>query len=296
MTATTWRMKAPRTGFSFATLMGRAALRHVLTMIVAGLLVYAFGALHGQWSDMHRWNKATADASLVLLTLTMALGPAARLWPALRRLLPLRREFGVYAVLLALVHTVIILDGWVEWDLFRLAGLAVHPDLGRYVMIEHGFGLANFIGIVALGYGFMLMITSNDWTVRLLSAPVWKFLQTGSYVLWALVVAHTAYFLFMHFVDFHKPVPPPNPLRWAFVALVALVLVLRCAASVQSWMRKRSMAGAPSGSARRRAETDGMPEASGALAASSPMGGGPARRASGDRRPRVGSAASDDLR
>jgi methionine sulfoxide reductase heme-binding subunit len=250
-----------RIGVRFAGWAGRAAPRHLLTIGIAAGLVYAFGAVHGHWSDMHRWNKATADASLLLLTFTMAAGPAARLWPALRRLLSFRREFGVYSVLLALIHTVIILDGWVEWDLLRLAGFALHPDLGRYVMIEHGFGLANLIGIVALGYGFMLMITSNDRTARFLTGPVWKFVQTGAYVLWALVVVHTAYFLFMHFLHFHRPLPDPNPLRWAFVGLIVLVLALRLAASFQSWQHRRKASGEPGG----RAETSARSRADGAM-------------------------------
>lgn len=236
-----------RIGVRFAGWAGRAAPRHLVTIGIAAGLVYAFGAVHGQWSDMHRWNKAAADASLLLLTFTMAAGPAARLWPTLRRLLTFRRELGIYSVLLALVHTVIILDGWVEWDLLRLAGFALHPELGRYVMVQHGFGLANLIGIVALGYGAVLMITSNDRTVRFLTGPVWKFLQTGSYVLWALVVVHTAYFLFMHFLDFHRPLPDPNPLQWAFVALVMLIIALRLAASVQSWQHRRKASRAPAG-------------------------------------------------
>jgi sulfoxide reductase heme-binding subunit YedZ len=53
----------------------------LLTILLSVLLVLLFGAVHENWSPMHRWNKATADASLVLLTMTMAVGPAARLWP-----------------------------------------------------------------------------------------------------------------------------------------------------------------------------------------------------------------------
>jgi methionine sulfoxide reductase heme-binding subunit len=250
MITSIWRRSSPTTppasqriGSSFSAWIGRTAVRHLITILLAAALVYGFSAVHGHWSPMHRWNKATADASIVLLTFTMAFGPAARLWPALRRLIPFRREFGIYAVLLALAHTIIILDGWVEWDLLALAGLAVHPDLNRHVMIQHGFGLANIIGIVALGYGLVLMITSSDRAVRLLSGSVWKFVQSGAYVLWALVVVHTAYFLFMHFLDFHRPLPAPNPLQWPFVGLVVLILALRWAASVQSWRQKRRGAG-----------------------------------------------------
>lgn len=230
--------------FSFSSVIMRTATRHVLTLVIATVLVYLFAEVHGHWSDMHRWNKATADASFVLLTFTMAIGPGARLWPALRRLLPFRRESGIYAVLLALIHTVIILDGWLEWDLAQLVGLAFHPTLQHYVMVEHGFGLANLIGVLALAYGIVLMAISNERSVRLLGGSTWKFVQRGAYVLWALVVVHTAYFLFMHFLDFHRPVPDPSPLQWPFVALVALVLALRCAALVKTWRRNSRKPGA----------------------------------------------------
>lgn len=225
-------------------LLFRTAWRHILVLFAAALLVFLFGELHQYWSPMHRWNKATADASIVLLAVIMALGPAAKLRPTWLRLLPFRRELGIHAVLLALAHTVIILDGWIEWDFARLVGLAFHPGLGSYVMVEHGFGLANLIGVLALAYGFILVATSNDRALRALGGSVWKFVQRGAYVLWALVVVHTAYFLFMHFLDFHRPQPPANPLRWPFVALIALVFALRCVASVRMW-RLRGASAAP---------------------------------------------------
>lgn len=218
-----------------ATLPKRTAGRHLIVIVVGLLTVAAFAAVHQEWSPMHRWNRAAADASIVLLALTMALGPLARLWPAWSRLLPLRRELGIYAMLLALAHTIIILAGWVEWNFARLFGLELHPGLGRYVMVQHGFGLANLIGILALGYGVVLVATSNNRAVRALGGQVWKFVQFAAYVLWVLVVVHTAYFLFMHFVDFHRPTPPPNPLSWPFAVLVVLVLVLRWSATVRTW-------------------------------------------------------------
>lgn len=216
--------------------------RHLAAVLLGAALVYAFGMVHGTWSPMHRWNRATADASVVLLALTMAVGPAARLWQGLRRLLPFRRELGIYSVALAAVHTAIILDGWVEWDFARLFGLAYHPILERFVMVQHGFGLANAIGILALLYGLFLKLTSNDRSVRLLSAPTWKYVQRGAYVLWALTVIHTAYFLFMNFLDYHRNTPAPNPLQWWFVGLVLTVQALRLAASLQTW-RQRGIQG-----------------------------------------------------
>lgn len=216
--------------------------RHTLAILLAILLVYLFGVVHGQWSDMHRWNKASADASFLLLTMTMAIGPSARLWPRMRRLVPVRRELGIYAIVLALIHTLIIFDGWIEWDFARLFGFEFHPGLGHYVMVQHGFGLANAIGLIALVYGMVLALTSTDRAVRLLGGPTWKFIQSAAYVLWALVVVHTAYFLYMHFLDFHRPTPEPNPLQVWFAGLVVLVLGLRIGASVLTWRQRRNQA------------------------------------------------------
>lgn len=216
--------------------------RHSLAILLAILLVYLFGVVHGQWSDMHRWNKASADASFLLLTMTMAIGPSARLWPRMRRLVPMRRELGIYAIVLGLIHTLIIFDGWIEWDFARLFGFEFHPGLGHYVMVQHGFGLANAIGLIALVYGIVLALTSTDRAVRLLGGPTWKFIQSAAYVLWALVVVHTAYFLYMHFLDFHRPTPEPNPLQVWFAGLVVLVLGLRIGASVLTWRQRRNQA------------------------------------------------------
>ena len=208
----------------------RTLIRHVVVLIAAATLVYAFSLVHGQWSPMHRWNRAFGDAAVLLLALTMTLGAAPRLFRASAKWLPWRRELGIYSVVLAFVHTVIILDGWVEWDFLRLFGFEFHPVDLKYVMLQHGFGLANAIGILALSIGLILLLTSSDRAVRFLGATSWKTVQTTALVFWALVVAHTAYFLFAHFLSFHRATPNPNPLQLPFAFLVLSVLVLRAAA------------------------------------------------------------------
>ncbi len=229
-----------RAGQPVPHLWRRTLLRHLVVVGLAAALVYAFGAIHGQWSPMHRWNRAFADASLALLVVTMSIGPLSRLWPALLRTVAYRRETGIYATLLAAVHTVIILGGWVEWDFARLFGYEIIPQTGEYVMFQQGFGLANVIGIAALAYALMLMLTSNDRSIRMLGSSVWKFLQNGATVLWGLALLHTAYFLFLHFLSFHRPTPEPNPLQWPFVVAVLSVLLLRAAAFLSTWSKKKN--------------------------------------------------------
>lgn len=218
----------------------RTLMRHVVVLIAAATLVYAFSLVHGQWSPMHRWNRAFGDAAVLLLALTMTLGAAPRLFRASAKWLPWRRELGIYSVVLAFVHTVIILEWWVEWDFFRLFGFEFHPVDLEYVMLQQGFGLANAIGILALGIGLILMLTSSDRAVRFLGSNSWKAIQMTALVLWALVVVHTAYFLYAHFLSFHRATPDPNPLQFWFAGLVLLVFSLRSVAYVQTVRAKSS--------------------------------------------------------
>lgn len=220
-------------------------LRHLLVVAFAAALVYGFALLHGQWSPMHRWNRALGDASLVLVTLAIGAGALSRLWRRLLWLLPFRRELGIYGTLAALAHTLVILSGWVEWDLLRLFGFEFHPQLGRYVMFQPGFGLANAIGFAALGFAIVLTATSNDLSLRALGASGWKFVQMGAVPLFWLTVAHVGYFLFAHFLSFHRQTPDPNPLQWPFVGLVLGVLGLRVAAFLVTARQRRAARGNP---------------------------------------------------
>jgi len=65
------------------------------------------------WDPEMRMWRAFGDASIVLLFASLSLGPAARLWRRFARILPWRREVGVWSAVTGLVHTVLVLDGWV---------------------------------------------------------------------------------------------------------------------------------------------------------------------------------------
>ncbi len=216
-------------------------VRHLQVLVLATLAGYLFLLLRAEWSPMHRYNRALGDVSLLLVALAMVIGPILRLtsWRLIRYLLPHRRELGIYAVIAALVHTVIILVGWVDLDFARLFGFEFHPGLQRYVMVQHGFALGNIIGIAALLYGIVLAVTSNNVSQSWLGTSVWKFIQQGAYVLWWLAVIHTGYFLFLHFLDYHRNTPEPNWAQWPFVILTLVVLALQIAASVVTWRKQR---------------------------------------------------------
>jgi len=219
--------------------------RHGVILALSALAGYLLLLSRAEWSEMHRYNRALGDLSFLLVAVAMMIGPLARLSSAriFRKLIPYRRELGIYAVVAAIIHTLIILIGWVNLDFARLFGFEWHPQLERYVMFQQGFALGNILGIAALIYGFVLAGTSNDFSQRKLGPSVWKYIQQGSYVLWWLIVLHTAYFLFVHFLDFHRAIPDPNWAQWPFVILVGIVLALQLAASMVTWRAQRNRRG-----------------------------------------------------
>lgn len=217
------------------------AVRHLVVSLLAGLLVGLFWASRPEWvTDMRLW-RAVGDAAFVLLAATLALGPAAKLSVTVGRLLPWRRQLGVWAALAAAVHALLVVNGWARWDLGRLFGFEYIPQLGYVARWEPGFGLANGIGLVTLGWLLLLAATSTDRAVRGLGPAAWKWLHSGAYTAFHLAVLHSAYFLFLHYApSFHAGVPAPNWFRLPLVAIGVAVLALQAAAFV-SLVRRRAV-------------------------------------------------------
>lgn len=219
-------------------------LRHLLSGATALLLTYVFWLTRPQWSAEMRLWRAVGDAGLILLLLALVIGPAARHWPTTAALIPWRRELGIWFGIMALGHTVLIIDGWARWDLQRFLGDEFVPQLDRYARVEPGFGLANLIGLVAIGWTLVLMATSSNRAIEALGGQAWKWLQYGAYIVFYLVVLHTVYFLFMHYTpSFHRTTPSDqNWFRFPFLVLALAVPALQLSAFARTVRRQRRAA------------------------------------------------------
>jgi sulfoxide reductase heme-binding subunit YedZ len=177
----------------------------------------------------------------MLLYITLALGPVARFIPRFWLLLPYRRELGIWFGISAIVHTVIIFDGWVNWDVAQFMGYQFIPQLGRTVRLESGFGMANILGLLAVLLTLPLMATSADWAMRGLGGASWKFLHYGAYTIFYLVVLHTAFFLYIHYTDsFHRTTPDEaNWFQIPFAILTLAVITLQAGAFFKTVRRQR---------------------------------------------------------
>ncbi|MBL7056365.1 ferric reductase-like transmembrane domain-containing protein, partial [Candidatus Woesearchaeota archaeon] len=201
-------------------------VRHVVLAIISVFLYYLFYVSRSDLASLHRILRATGDLGFILLFATLAIGPLAKIWKPATKLLPWRRQAGIWFALAAIAHSILALDGWIEWDWLRFFGYEYLPQLGRYARLEPGFGLANILGAIALFWTVILLATSSDSALKFLGGSAWKWIQNAGYVIFYLTGAHAVYFLFIHFtISFHKNPFPPNWIRYYVVALMIILLI-----------------------------------------------------------------------
>jgi sulfoxide reductase heme-binding subunit YedZ len=138
-----------------------------------------------------RLSFATAWPGLVLLTMTLLIGP----WRVLHGKAPvlsqdLRRDIGIWGGTLGVLHAVI---GNCEHLRGRPWLYYVYEKAQEHLVpIRHDlFGFSNFTGLFAGLILLALLATSNDASLRKLGNPQWKSLQRWNYACFGLTALHT---------------------------------------------------------------------------------------------------------
>lgn len=127
--------------------------------------------------------------SLILLAATLLIGPFNYLRKRRNPVnINLRRDVGIWAGVTGILHVVFALQIYAHAQIlfyfFTQEGDSYTPNLSL-------FGLSNYIGAFATFILLLLMVTSNNLSLRWLKGKRWKFLQRFNYGLFALVIAHT---------------------------------------------------------------------------------------------------------
>lgn len=172
-------------------LLRRIAVHHLPLLAVSAVSVFVLYTTRPYPDVIARTSFATAYPALVLLVVTLWIGP----WNVLRRKRTpvssdLRRDIGIWAGVLGLVHTGFGLDvhlrgrPWLYFVYQKIEG----PHL---IPLRHDkFGFANYTGALATILLLVLFVTSNDYAIRKLGTPRWKQLQRWNYLLFVLAFAH----------------------------------------------------------------------------------------------------------
>ncbi len=138
---------------------------------------------------MRRYSTGTGYVALLLLGLTLLIGPANLV---LRRHTPvssyLRRDVGICAAIASVVHVVFgflvkHVDGQILSYFFET------DDRSR--LLTSSFGLANWAGLAAVMIVASLAALSSNAALRRLKAKRWKRIQRLNYALFALVIVHS---------------------------------------------------------------------------------------------------------
>ncbi len=136
---------------------------------------------------MRPLTTATGYIGLVLLAVTLLIGPANRLMGRATPLsLDFRRDLGIWTAIVSMVHVVL---GFQIHEGGRILGYFL--DVETLVPQLNAFSLANYTGLAATGILLILMAISNDAALRRLKARSWKRVQMLSFAAFALVVAHS---------------------------------------------------------------------------------------------------------
>ncbi len=223
--------------------------RYSLIGSLSFLLIYIIWLLNSTWSpDMRLW-KAFGGATFILLWFTVLIGPVAKLWKPLNKLITWRRETGVWFTILGLIHAYLILDGWVRWSAWEFFGYKYIPDLEIYLRSEPGFGLANLMGLIAIIFALALFATSFDRAVSYLGISSWKLLHMLAYLIFYIISLHVIYFAFIHYspsperVLLGQPTNyPKNTLRFYYLIGILSVFFTQVLAFIKTVHQQRTFA------------------------------------------------------
>jgi len=158
-------------------------------MTSGSVMAGVFGPL-GSGTGLHRASMASAYASLVMFAATLIIGPLNVLRDRPNPISTyLRRDIGIWAGLLALVHVVVGLQVHLRG---RMWLYFVYPaDEARLLPVRHDlFGLANYTGLAAMLVLALLLTLSNNAALRAIGGRRWKGLQRWNYAAFSLTVLH----------------------------------------------------------------------------------------------------------
>lgn len=135
----------------------------------------------------HRLSLATAYVALAFLAASLALGP----WNLLNRRpnpvsFDLRRDVGIWAGVLAILHTGIGLTVHLRGRMWMYFFRRLHP----LQLQKTKFGFANYTGLVAALLFLLLIAISNDASLRAFGTRRWKSVQRWAYAAFGLTLAH----------------------------------------------------------------------------------------------------------
>ena len=163
---------------------------HLPLALVSAASIFIFYSIVQSDDEVFRWSLATGYVGIALLGATLFTGPLK----VIRKLrnpvsTDSRRDMGIWCGIISVAHVILGLQvhmGQMILYFFREVGerksLVPRVDL---------FGFANYTGLAALLVISVLLLLSNDISLRRVGQKRWKSLQRWNYAVFVLVVIHS---------------------------------------------------------------------------------------------------------
>lgn len=172
-------------------------LRHAVLLLASVLTAGVFYLSVHSRAPLFWVSMATAYSSLVLLALSLGIGPWNRLRGQPNPVSSfLRRDIGIWAGLLGIVHVIFGLQVHLEGK-FWLYFLPPADAPYRFPLRIDTFGLTNYAGLFATVILLLLLSLSSNVALRTLGAARWKSLQRWNYAGALLIVVHGVIYQFL---------------------------------------------------------------------------------------------------
>jgi sulfoxide reductase heme-binding subunit YedZ len=195
-------------------------IHHVLLGVGSAGLSVLFMRLFPHRGLVSRASIGTAYAALLLLTATLLLGPLNVLRKRANPVsFDLRRDFGIWAGIAALAHTVVGLNVHLRGKMWLYFVDASHH------LRKDAFGVGNYTGIVAAFVFVLLLALSNDISLRKVGIDRWKSLQRWAYAAVVLTAAHA--------IAYQQIETRSAPFRVVLYVLLGIVFGLQIMAAVR---------------------------------------------------------------
>ena len=131
--------------------------------------------------------RATSLCAFFLIHIVLSIGPLARLSTSFSPFLYNRRHLGIIIFFLAFIHAFLVLLFYHGFGVVNplhniLLGYAVYPNISQFPF--------EWFGAIALSILFLMAVTSHDFWLKNLTAPIWKALHMSVYIMYACLIGH----------------------------------------------------------------------------------------------------------
>ena len=175
---------------------GRFRIRlkhHALLLLATSLLLLTVYIIVPGDDKKYLWSMATAYTSIILLAVTLMIGPLNLIRGKLNPVsTDLRRDIGIWCAATGLAHVIVGIQ--VHMGNIWLYFFKAVEGVDSFKLRNDFFGYANYAGLLAGLILLLLLLLSNDLSLNILKSKRWKSFQQTIYLLFVLTLAHGVMF------------------------------------------------------------------------------------------------------